>query len=163
MPTVTETSQYAITNLGPLTTVFTPPPACATANPELRIALSGVVLGEDTHHAVYWRKSCDPVSYGECYPSGAKVDEAIASAESEGFSEVATLRYFSPGSGCPDSWTTAGLASKAANGSVSSSGAFVAPVMSVYGNGYLIGYNPPLNVMMEILEPEEEAVMCCPA
>ncbi|KAF6822189.1 hypothetical protein CPLU01_12159 [Colletotrichum plurivorum] len=162
MPTVTNISQFAITNVGPLTTVFTPPAACATAAPELALALSDVAFGEEERHAVYWRQSCDPVKHGECYPSGAGIDSAVASAESKGYSEIATMRYFSPASACPDRWTTAGLATKAANGSVSSSGVFVPPVIATYEENWLIGYNPPLNVMMEILEPEEEAVICCP-
>ncbi|TDZ24524.1 hypothetical protein Cob_v002399 [Colletotrichum orbiculare MAFF 240422] len=163
MPTST-LSQYAINNVGPLTTVFTAPESCVTPPPDLHLAFSQTGVSEANFTNPFWRKTCGPALYGDCYPSGSQIDAAWASASEKGFSDFYTIDYFSPASACPDAYTTVGLAVKGANGEVESSGAFVPPVVT--GPAFIPHgpmYNPPLNLLMEALEKGETAVMCCPA
>ncbi|KAJ0333770.1 hypothetical protein COL922a_010530 [Colletotrichum nupharicola] len=161
MPTATTTSQFAITNVGPLTTAFTTPTSCATASPELYLAISGA-WGSD-RVAAYYKQNCDVVKLGDCFPSGKELDEALSAASTKANNDRATIAYFSPASQCPDSYTTAGSAHRGGDGNITSSGVFVPPVMtSGLRSGGLIGYNPPLNVLMEVLDEDETAIVCCP-
>ncbi|KAI8279569.1 hypothetical protein K4K60_005484 [Colletotrichum sp. SAR11_57] len=161
MPTATSTSQYAITNVGPLTTVFTTPTSCATASPDLYLAISGA-WGAD-RVAAYYKQNCDVSELGECFPSGKELDDAFSAASTKANNDRATIAYFSPASQCPDSYTTAGSAHRGSDGNVTSSGIFVPPVVtSGLRAGGLIGYNPPLNVLMEVLDQDETAIVCCP-
>lgn len=161
MPTATSTSQFAITNVGPLTTVFATPTSCATAQPELYLAISGA-WGSD-RVAAYYKQNCDVSKLGECFPSGKELDDALSAASTKANNDRATIAYFSPASQCPDSYTTAGSAHRGSDGNVTSSGVFVPPVVtSGLRSGGLIGYNPPLNVLMEVLDEDEIAIVCCP-
>ncbi|KAK2771264.1 hypothetical protein CKAH01_14413 [Colletotrichum kahawae] len=163
MPTATATSQYAITNVGPLTTVFTTPTACATASPDLYLAISGAWGRGTDRVAAFYKQKCDQAALGECFPSGNELDDAYSAASTEANTDRATIAYFSPASQCPDSYTTAGSAHRGSDGNVTSSGIFVPPVVtSGLRDGGLIGYNPPLNVLMEVLDEDETAVVCCP-
>ncbi|KAF9878293.1 hypothetical protein CkaCkLH20_04331 [Colletotrichum karsti] len=162
MPTATSTDQYAITNLGPLTTVFTPPASCVTAapsGPNLWLAVRNA-FGDDRVAANY-KKECGVASQGDCFPSGSQIDEAYSSATAKGISVAGTIDYFSPASACPDSYTTAGVASRVNGSVVSSSGIFVPPAVTVRNGGNIV-QNPPLNVLMQVLDEGETAVICCP-
>ncbi|KZL85881.1 hypothetical protein CI238_11165 [Colletotrichum incanum] len=164
---VTELSQHPITNLGPLTTVFTPPSACATRSPALYLALESAFT--DRVQA-FNPKKCEYNPLGDCFPSGSALDAAYTSASSLGFPGAPSIQYFSPASVCPDSYTTAGVAAKNSNGEVSSIGVFKPPVMdSPIGSeregspfAGIIGSNPILNVLAEALDNGETAVICCP-
>ncbi|KAF4830804.1 hypothetical protein CGCTS75_v005691 [Colletotrichum tropicale] len=161
MPTATATSQYAITNVGPLTTVFTTPTSCATASPDLYLANTGA--WGDNRLAGEFKQNCDAVVLGECFPSGKELDDAFSAARTEGNNDIGTILYFSPASQCPESYTTAGSAHRGSDGKVTSSGAFVPPVVtSDLRKAVLLSYNPPLNVLMGILDEDETAVVCCP-
>ncbi|KAI8180455.1 hypothetical protein K4K58_004055 [Colletotrichum sp. SAR11_239] len=161
MPTATATSQFAITNVGPLTTVFTTPTSCATASPDLFLAISGGWGNERV--AAYYKQNCEYSALGECFPSGKELDDAFSAASTETNTNHATIAYFSPASQCPDSYTTAGSAHRGSDGNVTSSGVFVPPVVTNgLRSGGLIGYNPPLNLLMEALDEDETAVVCCP-
>ncbi|KAJ5012675.1 hypothetical protein K4K57_003928 [Colletotrichum sp. SAR 10_99] len=163
MPSATSTqlSQYVFSNAGPMTTVWTPPASCATPSPQLYIAYndSGTLLPQ-------WAHKCEFRELGDCYPSGKAIDSAWYSASSASAKDIAnagTVYYFSPASACPQGYTTAGVAAKNGAGDVSSSGAFVPPVVTdpAFDNSYL-SWNPPNNVLMEALEDGETAVVCCP-
>ncbi|KAH0437783.1 hypothetical protein CcaCcLH18_03679 [Colletotrichum camelliae] len=161
MPSATSTqlSQYVFSNVGPMTTVWTPPASCATPSPYLYIAYndSGTVFPQ-------WAQKCETRDYGDCYPSGRAIDSAWSSASSANdFVNAGTIYYFSPASACPQGYKTAGVAAKNGAGDVSSSGAFVPPVVTdpAVQDRYL-SWNPPNNVLMEALEDGETAVVCCP-
>ncbi|KAF4442841.1 hypothetical protein F53441_11631 [Fusarium austroafricanum] len=103
MPTATEYFGITATNLGPLTTTYTPPAACVTAT---------------TDHLVYGLKNslgyafgvpkCGLDPYGECLPSGSAID-VIASNYKSRKSGQGTDPYHPPGLYCPHGWTTAGV------------------------------------------------------
>ncbi|KAL0932782.1 uncharacterized protein CTRU02_211745 [Colletotrichum truncatum] len=162
MPTVTSTSQVAITNIGPLTTVFTAPASCATASPNLWLAITQDEF--PSRVAPFYKRDCIVPKLGECYASGKKLDDAYASVQSVGTSDIGTIAYFSPASACPDSHTTVGVASKGNDGNITSSGIFMptAVASSEDSRRLLFGQNPPLNLLMQVLDKNETAVICCP-
>ncbi|KAK1457851.1 hypothetical protein CMEL01_15834 [Colletotrichum melonis] len=158
---LTELSQHAITNVGPLTTIFTAPSSCATSSPGLWLAAESVLTDRVQP---FFRQKCEGSAYGECFPSGTVFDQIHSAATAT--VDAGTIAYFSPASVCPDQYTTAGVAAKNAEGTISSSGVFVPPIVSVpFGSGYMsdrLAYNPIVNVLMEALESNETAVICCP-
>lgn len=160
MPSATSTqlSQYVFSNVGPMTTVWTPPASCATPSPQLYIAYndSGLVWPQ-------WAQKCETRNYGDCYPSGKAIDTAWSSAFSaSNLANAGTIYYFSPASACPQGYTTAGVAAKNGAGDVSSSGAYVPPVVTDPWYRDMLSSNPPNNVLMEALGDGETAVVCCP-
>ncbi|UQC90611.1 uncharacterized protein CLUP02_16141 [Colletotrichum lupini] len=148
---LTELSQHAITNVGPLTTIFTAPSSCATSSPGLWLAAESVLTDRVQP---FFRQKCEGSAYGECFPSGTVFDQIHSAATAT--VDAGTIAYFSPASVCPDQYTTAGVAAKNAEGTISSSGVFVPPIVSVpFGSGYMsdrLAYNPIVNVLMEALE-----------
>ncbi|KXH33289.1 hypothetical protein CSIM01_03203 [Colletotrichum simmondsii] len=158
---LTELSQHAITNVGPLTTTFTAPSSCATSSPSLWLAAESAFTDRVQP---FFRQKCEGSVYGDCFPSGTVFDQLRSEASST--VGAGTIAYFSPASVCPDQYTTAGVAAKNAEGTISSSGVFVPPIVSVpFGSGYMsdrLGYNPIVNVLMEALDSNETAVICCP-
>ncbi|OHE93095.1 hypothetical protein CORC01_11584 [Colletotrichum orchidophilum] len=161
MPSATSTqlSQYVFSNLGPMTTVWTPPASCATPSPQLYLAFNDSAT-------IYpqWLQKCETRDYGDCYPSGKAIDSAGSAASSANdLANAGTIYYFSPASACPQGYTTVGVAAKNGAGDVSSSGAFVPPVVTDPAlAASLLPWNPPNNVLMEALEGGETAVVCCP-
>lgn len=150
MPSVTSVSSYELVNIGPLTTTFTAPKACATAK--------DVYLGtpSDPEGAVYYRSECDMgriAKRSSCYPSGPSADAARNPLD------ASIIAYYSPGLFCPESWTTVGVAVKDGKGSISASG-FFAPsteIQSKYAH-----LNPPPSFLMGAMEEGETVIACCP-
>lgn len=165
MPTTT-LSQHAITNLGPLTTVFTAPPACATRSPALYLA-GEYYQPPDRRIAPLWPQKCDYQALSDCFPSGSTLDEIWTSASSLGFPGAKTIAYFSPASLCPDAHTTVGVAAKNSDGEVKVSGVFLPPVVT---NPVTMNPDEPIdfvrnlliNVFVDALDKDETAVICCP-
>ena len=122
MPNVTSLSQYALQNLGPLTTTFTAPASCATLQPAVALARTQYPW------QAFWSEECDEVddSLADCRPSGRAFFDIYA--DDAGSRPVQAIPYFSPGLACPESWTTAGVAVKDADGSVVSTSGIYAPV-----------------------------------
>ncbi|KAK1671857.1 hypothetical protein BDP55DRAFT_731933 [Colletotrichum godetiae] len=160
---LTELSQHAITNLGPLTTAFTAPASCATSSLGLYLAFESAF---PDRVQPFYRQKCEVPDYGECFPSGAVFDDMRSAAITGRSDRAGTIAYFSPASSCPDQYTTAGVAAKNAEGAVSSSGVFVPPFVRVpFGSGHMsdrLVANPLVNVFMEALDRNETAVVCCP-
>ena len=122
MPSVTSLSQYTLQNLGPLTTTFTAPESCATLEPPVALART------KQPSLPYWMQECNEVddSLAACLPSGRAYFD-IFKNDSEAARPPSVIAYFSPGLHCPESWTTAGVAVKDADGSVvSTSGIYAA-------------------------------------
>ncbi|KAF5519212.1 hypothetical protein CGCA056_v009453 [Colletotrichum aenigma] len=160
MPSATSTqlSQYVFSNVGPMSTVWTPPASCATPSPQLYIAYNDSDLVWPQ-----WAQKCETRNYGDCYPSGKAIDTAWSSAFSaSNLANAGTIYYFSPASACPQGYTTAGVAAKNGARDVSSSGAFVPPVVTDPWYRDMLSSNPPNNVLMEALGDGETAVVCCP-
>ncbi|KAF6805985.1 hypothetical protein CSOJ01_09127 [Colletotrichum sojae] len=164
MPTASATtvSQILFTNIGPLTTVWTPPASCTTQAPHLVLARPA----DDDRVGVRWgSQRCDtnetePI--GDCLPSGSALDALHSSIMSSGNWGNGYWNYYSPASQCPSGYVTVGIAAKGSQGIVSSSGAFVPPVVTEQYDPALSGFNPPMNIFLEILDDGETAIACCP-
>lgn len=70
--------------------------------------------------------------------------------------------YFSPGLYCPSGWATVGIASRDGHRPVNSSGV-VSPTMPVPTSVTVPLPNLAENAFMQLLEPSETAVWCCPS
>ncbi|TDZ14281.1 hypothetical protein Cob_v012820 [Colletotrichum orbiculare MAFF 240422] len=144
MPT-SELSQIVFSNIGPLTTVFTAPSACATPTAPVRLGYKADDSGDETWGSFRWSNNCDDIPLGDCHASGSLLDAQFSDYLTKGgITGMGNLGYFSPASQCPDGHTTAGVASKGADGK----------------DAFLI-MNPVANVFMEALEEGERAVVCC--
>lgn len=94
MPSATSFPEYTLSNLGPLTTTYTPPASCATQS--ARTILAYNEAPNDMRMAL----SCNgSVSYDGCFPSGSAFDEEAS--RSVLTLDIATLLYYSPGLACP--------------------------------------------------------------
>ncbi|TDZ68130.1 hypothetical protein CTRI78_v002445 [Colletotrichum trifolii] len=161
MPT-SELSQIVFSNIGPLTTVFTAPPACATPTAPVRLGYKADDSGDEAWGSFMWSNNCDDIPLGDCHASGSLLDAQYSDYLTKGgITGMGNLGYFSPASQCPDGHTTAGVASKGADGKVSSSGMFVPPVVTRRPEDAFLIMNPVANVFMEALEEGEKAVVCC--
>ncbi|KAH8888083.1 hypothetical protein GQ53DRAFT_872312 [Thozetella sp. PMI_491] len=108
-----------------------------------------------------WLPTCSPWTYGNCLPSGSALDALVTSVLAT--PSLSILHYHSPGLVCPANWVTAGVAVKASNGTVSSSGAFSPPLATLTGTAIHHVVEPILNVLMNAIDPGETAVVCCPS
>lgn len=99
-----ETVSYTATwsNLGPLTTVFTPPVSCNTP-----VATNLFVQGRTTWaHDCDWTRTAD-LPRSDCYPSYTAPD-AVALAGGDNFWLPGEQKfYYSPGYSCPAGWQAA--------------------------------------------------------
>ena len=124
MPSVTSLSQFTLQNLGPLTTTFTAPSSCATLQPAVALART------QQPSVPYWLEDCDELddTLEDCRPSGKAYFDLVDRDGDDATAPVKVIPYFSPGLICPESWTTAGVAVKDADGSViSTSGLYALP------------------------------------
>jgi hypothetical protein len=157
MPTATTISQYSLTNWGPLTTAFSADAACATTGISMLGLRSNLGAG-------FSEKCAVPTVGASCYPSGSQLDAVASSA----FDSVGhfVMGYFSPGLVCPSGWKTVGIAARAADGSISASGIFIAPTPSSGGPTPTIAaplFNPPMNAFTAAIDAGETAAACCPS
>lgn len=157
MPTVTTPFGYAVTNLGPLTNAYTAPASCATNTELVQIAVP------TDPSIVQWEAGCDisRSTLGACYPSGTVVDAEVNKPGRASQANENLIMYFSPGIACPAGWQTAGVAAKAADGSLSTTGVFH-PSVALPSRIRAPIFNPRLNVLMGAIDPGETAVLCCP-
>ncbi|KAK0727712.1 hypothetical protein B0T26DRAFT_748021 [Lasiosphaeria miniovina] len=164
MPTATTIPDYTLTNWGPLTTAFSADAACATLGISMMGFRTALGFGYSAECAV-------PTVGAACYPSGSQLD-AAASAAYNTFGVHPKAAYFSPGLVCPSGWKTVGVAARAADGSISASGIFVAPTLTTAPSsdqaatdstlGTLF-YNPVVNAFTAALDLGETAAACCPS
>ncbi|KAJ4250172.1 hypothetical protein NW762_011987 [Fusarium torreyae] len=157
MPSLTEFFGYTVTNLGPLTTTYTPPPACTT---------------ETTDHVIFANKTslefqfgaptCGIQSVGKCFPSGAAYDDFLNNYWKS--PKQGSQNYFSPGVVCPKGWTTAGtLAHGDKTGSAERSGLFTKDPWENYPSEYAKHQLAPDSIWLDILDPSETLAYCCPS
>ncbi|CAG1998620.1 unnamed protein product [Fusarium graminearum] len=156
MPTATEFFGIAITNFGPLTTTYTPPPSCTTATTDHLIYAIENVTGP--YHGA---PSCEHNLVQDCIPDGSSYDtlaDKIVNPWAYGF-----FNYHSPGIYCPKGWTTAAVLGHGdKTGSELRSGAFTntqAPSSTFTGPSII----QPDKVWLSVLEPSETLAFCCPS
>ena len=150
MPSASTFAHVALNNLGPLTTTYTAPASCATGTARVNIAFL------TTPHALFeYSPDCTGQPVGDCVPSGAAIDSLASAALTTPAANA--VFYYSPGLVCPSNWATMGAVAKAADGKFSTSGAFSAttPIPTRF-------FDPPLNIIMNAMDPGETAVVCCP-
>ncbi|KAJ4013507.1 hypothetical protein NW752_007809 [Fusarium irregulare] len=159
MPTATEFFGLTITNFGPLTTTYTPPPSCTAGTTDhLLYAISNATT------ILHGSPTCDHDPVGDCVPEGSSYD-VLASKISHAW-DLGFLNYHSPGVHCPKGWTTAavlengeGAASEVKSGVFTNTDTqFETPsdpdAPSVLG---------PNEIWPRLLEPSETLVYCCPS
>ncbi|KAJ5554889.1 hypothetical protein N7535_007332 [Penicillium sp. DV-2018c] len=152
MPSISITEGYTFTNLGPLTTTFTAPTSCATVTDNYQLGFNTTAPAWD--YAI----QCTTAGYGGCIPSGT-VSDLITSNDNP--KTINTQAYLSPGLYCPSGWTTRGVAVRNANSSLSSSGILSSSTtMSI--PTFVPQWNNPATLLMDLLDPSETLVMCCP-
>lgn len=143
MPTSSVYGFLTLTNLGPVTTVYTPPPACSTIPPDPGVARSiddDDLGGYDIFCGVPYRQ--------ECFPSG-KARATIFKDRMREYHQV--LPYYSPAPACPSGWTTIGTQAPKTNGS----GIFTTTYSPGVRNGLA-------QLVDDVLAPDETMVACCP-
>ena len=152
MPATSTLSNYAFSNWGPLTTTFTPPTSCATVTSNVAIGESSLIPNLVTG------VECSPMYDWSCVPTGTitSLPKAYTALELNP-KAVYERGYLSPGLYCPSGWATVGVASRDGHKPVNSSGVVAEPT-----SVGLEDYNLPDNVFMQMLEPSETAVWCCP-
>ncbi|KAF5004996.1 hypothetical protein FDECE_8521 [Fusarium decemcellulare] len=143
------------TNLGPLTTTYTPPASCTTVTTD-RIRFANAT-------SIQWAfgaASCGPAPMGDCLPSGSAYDELASYYRTQ---DQDHWDYYSPGVVCPKGWTTAGtLAHGDKTSSAQKSGVFTQdPFERVPAWEHF--YLSPEEVWLNVLEASETLAFCCPS
>ncbi|KAF4471994.1 hypothetical protein FALBO_1099 [Fusarium albosuccineum] len=149
MPSLTEYFGYTVTNLGPLTTTYTPPAACTTQTTD------GVYFANASHIDIaLGQPSCGIPSAGKCVPSGSALDklrEPFDETPQQGF-----FYYHSPGVVCPSGWTTAGtLAHANKTGTGDEAGVMTKDSFEGLSTKNAEMQLDPKDVWLEILEKDE--------
>ncbi|CEN61079.1 hypothetical protein ASPCAL07745 [Aspergillus calidoustus] len=171
---------YTFSNLGPLTTTFTPSAHC-TASDQMVLGYlntmpkyGGNIYGE-------WNVQCTTeINYeADCMPTTTEASTttppAFTGTSEEDYEEYLDAEiewegyqvYYSPGLHCPKGWTTIGMIGRDAGDKTTSSG-ILSPLVSTtqtenpMTSGYY-DYEDPASVMKSILEPQQTMALCCPS
>ncbi|KAK8105099.1 hypothetical protein PG999_008458 [Apiospora kogelbergensis] len=171
MPSATTLSNLSFHNAGPLTTTYTAPASCASADPDHMMMGPRYLPGNFQYGVCATEK-------GDCYPSGSAIDALNAK---DSLQADARLDYFSPGLHCPHGWTTVGAATKNAEGVITSSGpAFTFPSTTQtleidrttstlhttktarLEDVSFFGY-PARHALLGAMDRGETVIMCCPS
>ncbi|KKK12264.1 hypothetical protein ARAM_002689 [Aspergillus rambellii] len=152
MRTTDSLSWFTFTNWGPLTTPYVAPASC-TGTP------SFVDLGTNSEPLyATWPVECTVEGRLSCLPTPTD-PLALQSAFTVDGNGGHLIPFYSPGMVCPSGWKTLGVASRPPGTNTwTETGAFS-----------LIGTQPaphfPLahNMIPQLLEPRETAVICCPS
>lgn len=155
MPSVTTIDGYTFNNWGPVTTTFTPPASCATSTAYIEIGL----IRSDTPYFMY-DQQCSTIGYWDCIPSGTESKAAItASTVGSNPKDAFQAVYFSPGLYCPSGWATVGIA--ASEGSTLSASGILSTASPTYYPD-IPEFENPATLILDLLDPSETVVMCCP-
>lgn len=156
MPTVTAAFGLTLTNLGPLTTTFTPAPSCTAlvAQSDAGYVLSGNGFSVGDAWYPYGPVACTPQDLRGCLPDGA----ARQPIRERNGDDQFTLPYNSPAYHCPEGWTVAATATAASISvtvsSISAAGENAQP---------LVGFSFVLaGFVVTALAPTETMTVCCP-
>lgn len=90
-------------------------------------------------------------------------DTSAVSSFAQQTSLTGNIVYHSPGLYCPSGWTTAGVAQRAGDGALSTSGIFteLSKALSIAEKQDL-RFNPDMNLLLGALDKGETAAVCCP-
>ncbi|KAL4861714.1 hypothetical protein BDV12DRAFT_207801 [Aspergillus spectabilis] len=171
---------YTFSNLGPLTTTYTPSPQCS-ASDKMYIGNINTIGGGNVY--LQWAVQCTTELdyYSECMPTttekstttppeftGTSYEEFSAWEESQ-ITWDGYGHYYSPGLECPSGWETVGMIGRNAGDSVTSSG-ILSPATTTTVTRYTTGsdmyyykYEDKASVMKSFLEPEHTMAVCCPS
>lgn len=169
---------YTFTNLGPLTTTYTPAPSCTASN---RVGLGYVnPTGGNVYIAYAIQCTSDFNYFTGCTPTttSAVSTPTFTATSYEDYEEYEDSliewkgfgAYYSPGLHCPSGWTTIGMAARDSGSSITSSGIMVptasATATTKYSADdmyyYMFNYEDPASVLKGILEPKQTMALCCP-
>ncbi|KAJ4393322.1 hypothetical protein N0V93_002530 [Gnomoniopsis smithogilvyi] len=172
MPAATQVASWTLSNIGPVTTTFTPAPSCSGPyNVEIgmyREAFAGEnITSLVSSFELYGPPCTDAVApLANCIPSGSLVDSqrnAFTSTHSGAPNTHYRIDYYSPGLICPSGYSTVGHATKSTSGAVSSSG----PAFVPENEDFWLANNPledlAPNILLQNLFEGESAVLCCPS
>ncbi|EXA43063.1 hypothetical protein FOQG_15791 [Fusarium oxysporum f. sp. raphani 54005] len=151
MPTSTEFFGVTAYNLGPLTTTFSAPSACATGTDH------HVIVNASEPEMVWGYPTCGFQDRGSCMPSGKSYD-SLRSVTTP--LNRAWYHYYSPGIACPSGWTTAGTMIKEGESSLSVSGVFSSRIQASTTGAVQL---EPADFWAEIMNVSETIAYCCPS
>lgn len=158
MPTVTQEYGYSVTNVGPLTTRFTPAPSCATATSNVFFE---TMLGDSRE--LFGFPHCSAATREGCLPSGKEIDSLARQLFANPHN--GNLIYYSPGLRCPSGWTTVGKITGGGDGKprTDATGVFSQSAMPTGdpGGGPANSY-PRVLAYIDALAPSETLAWCCP-
>ncbi|KAJ5547431.1 hypothetical protein N7494_005016 [Penicillium frequentans] len=156
MPSITTIDGYTFDNWGPVTTTFTPPASCATSTANIEIGLS---WSNSAPYFIYGQQ-CSTIGYWDCIPTGTESKAAITAStlESDPTNAFQAV-YFSPGLFCPYGWATVGIAAREES---TLSGSGILSTVSPTYDPYIPRFENPATLILELLDPRETVVMCCP-
>ncbi|KAK8010057.1 hypothetical protein PG990_009022 [Apiospora arundinis] len=172
MPSTTSLGPHSFYNAGPLTTTYTAPASCATVNTD------HLMMGHRTAPD-HFRYGVCAFDQGDCVPSGGALDSQNAK---NGFRANSRFDYFSPGLHCPHGWATVGVATRNAEGVITSSGpafTFASSTVTVDEDHTSSTFRSTSTAILEsdmgsfaypgrhgllaAMDRGETAVMCCPS
>ncbi|KAJ5931101.1 hypothetical protein N7466_006594 [Penicillium verhagenii] len=142
MPSVSVNGGWTFSNIGPMTTTFTPAPTCT----------NNLFVGGTEVPNSQWPVNCAADSFSGCIPPGMTT---TATATTRNLNLPWEKAYFSPGIYCPSGWATMGTAARETN-TISSSGVLTTHRYN-YGD-----WDNPAKMLASILDTSETLAICCP-
>lgn len=156
MPSITTIDGYTFENWGPVTTTFTAPASCASSTANIEIGL----IRNDSAPAFMYNQQCSTIGYWDCIPTGTESKAAFTASTLESNPRIEfEAVYFSPGLYCPSGWATVGIAASESS-TLSASGILI--TTSPTYDPSIPTFKNPATLILEILDPSETVVMCCP-
>ncbi|KAJ5218031.1 uncharacterized protein N7498_000130 [Penicillium cinerascens] len=153
MPSITTNEGYTFNNWGPVTATFTAPASCST--------MSNIMIGSrGTIPFLMYEEQCSTTRNYDCIPTGTITPTTTYNPNP---TEIYQEAYFSPGLYCPAGWATVGVAARNADSSLSVGGILTSQLAEVNtGLPHVPIFLNPATLLVELLDPKESAVMCCP-
>lgn len=156
-----------------MTTTFTPAPSCSPpyhvqfGRSELSLVDVGDKSYSETSVFIAMAGPCTTTeaSLDGCVPSGSAIEsqhDAFYSTWNSIPRAGITINYYSPGTICPSGYYTVGVATKSAEGAVSSSGSLFVAADNIRAELSDYFTEVDSNVVLENLIRGESAIGCCP-
>jgi len=168
MPTASTAGMLSLNNVGALTTTFTAPSSCSTAQ---GITTTGIAFPGLEGSLAYAAGNCEDSDFPvDCVPNREEVNEILTSLTGREIASV--LNYYSPGLHCPDSWATVGVYAPAhhSNDSTTVSAADPGIFSPTAFNAGRPGESTSFpyadfhaNMFTSALASTETAIVCCPS
>ncbi|RDW72786.1 uncharacterized protein DSM5745_07958 [Aspergillus mulundensis] len=171
---------YTFSNLGPLTTTYTPEARCTASSQMFLGYLNDMpTYGGNIYPA--WNVQCttEVNYYDGCVPTSTEPvttkPPAFTGSTIEEYEEYQDAQidwrgwevYYSPGLYCPAGWTTIGMIGRDKGDTTTSSG-ILSPLVSTTQtenpktSGYY-DYEDPASVVKSVLKPQQTMALCCPS